>query len=234
MHGHVLRLRRRSSRPGSRGGFSLIEVVIAALILVSAVMVAMGVLGSMSEHVAESTAALDARTQAHQAKVFLRGAMRGLVVVPTPSPPLFTAPSPFRSALHPTTNQFTGLQYVTATGYDTSTNRITISPTCTLSFVLDAGETLNGVDDDGDGFVDEGTLRWSRGGVSRVVALGVDGSSIAVRYLPAFGAPSETTASPLQTDVELMLTFTVQARGRRPGVVERASETIRVGFRNSD
>lgn len=221
--------------PCARRGFSLLEAVIAGAILVVAIGLSLGVLGNISEHVADATVASDARAQASRARTFLRSVLRGVVVAPTASLPLFPAPSPVRSAPHPTTNLFTGLQYVTATGFDPAARSITVGPTCQLSFAVEQGELLNGSDDDGDGLVDEGSLRWSRGGLpARTVAEGVDGSTLAVRFLPAVGLPSETTTSPLSTDVELLVAFTVQAQGRRPGTVERVSETVRIGIRNSN
>lgn len=222
-------------RARGRRGFSLLEAVIAGTILAGAIGLALGVLGSMSEHVADATVSSDVRARANDAKKFLRSVLRGVVAVPGVSPPApFAGPSPVRSTPHPTTNLFTRLQYVTATGFNPTLNSITISGEATLSFVVEGGETLNGADDDGDGLVDEGTLRWTRVGLpARDVATGVDGSTLAVRFLPATGAPNEGTATPLPTDVELLISFTVQGRGRQRGVVERVTETVRVGFRNT-
>lgn len=208
-------------------GFTLTEVMISGAILVTAMTVALQVLGTTSEHVADATIGADLRSRGHSAAMILRSALRGVNVQ--------DGVTPVKQQLHPTlANQYLGLSYQRVTGFDPAAGLSTKSPTNVLSFNLESGETLNDVDDDGDGLVDEGTMFLKLGAApSRVVAERVDGSTLTYRFWDSLEAESgATSTTPLAGAVKLIVSFTLQQRGRQLGSVERYSEEINIGIRN--
>ena len=83
-----------------------------------------------------------------------------------------------------------------------------------LEFVLDADETDNGVDDDGDGLVDEGHLRWQVGGIESVLLRGVETCTF--------------------TPEGRLIRFTLEcARRGSQGEMRRATVTQNIFIRNS-
>jgi type II secretory pathway pseudopilin PulG len=216
-------------------GFTLLEAIISATILAGALSLALSVFGTLSANVADEAISSDVRSRARDARLFLESVLRGVRMVANTTP--------VKTSPHPTLNtQFLGLNYNSVIGYDTATQTLTLSPNRTISFTIESGETLNDVDDDGDGLVDEGTVFW-RNGVSlpREVARGVDGSSFTCRFFKANSTEAASATTPDDTDVELVVSLTIQQRARQAvraqaastlGLVERATETVRVGIRN--
>lgn len=209
------------SRSTRRGGFTIFEVVISSSVLAVLVTLALGIMGSMSEHVADATVHSDLRARTHDASVLLQRELRSIarahLVLDTPDP---------SSAF------FTRLRYRNVIGFDTSTGKAIVDPPVgtaahELRFLLDGGETSDGDDDDGDGLVDEGTVVLYRAGVRMAdVATSVRASSFKLALSPANGASAGAG------DTHLTVELTLQQRGRQQNITETYTEAVQVGLRN--
>lgn len=208
-------------RRRARNGFTVIEVVISSAVLAVLVGLALSMMGTMSEHVAEATVQSDLRARTHDASVLLQRELRSIarahLVLDTPDP---------------TSGQFTRLRYRSVVGFDTSTGAAIVDPPVAnaaheVRFVLDAGETSDGDDDDGDGLIDEGTLVLYRSGVRLAdVASSVCASSLKFEVSPGGGATAGAG------DTHVVLELTLQQRGRQQNVTETYTESVQVGLRN--
>lgn len=72
-----------------------------------------------------------------------------------------------------------GVQFRIATGLEVDSATADRGP-CELEFIMDDGERSNGVDDDGDGLIDEGVLWLRQGDVRSVLMADVEMFSVAL------------------------------------------------------
>lgn len=203
-----------------RRGFTVVEVVIAASVLAIVVALSLGLLGSMSEQVADSTVISDLRARGRNASVLLKRELRSIagetVSLSDPDPD--------------DTDSFRAISYRQVIRFEPgATPPEVLDPLPPASphrivFELEGGESANGVDDDGDGLIDEGRVFLERGG-ARIAEVARDVRSFKVS-LPS-GASSVFVG-----DTHLEVQFTLQQRGRRAGVVETYAEGFNVGLRN--
>ena len=184
-----MRARIHTSDP-RRGGTTYLEVVIGLAMVASLVLAGLGVEQSAlkgiraterSAQVSERAARLAGRIDRE-----LRLASLGTLRVP--------GPLGLQAPVNLTTYQ-DELRFKRVINF--GTGGIVTSPETTLRRTLDPGENSNGVDDDGDGLVDEGTLLLATaGGVSATIATGVtsfsirlQGKSLTVTVSAGIGGP---------------------------------------------
>ena len=137
---------RHTPKTSSRGGFSITEVLITATIFA-------GVLGSTTLVVMTSSGAHDESSdRSHVADLARRAADRVCDELANASATgLFPDPQPFGTD---------NVLFQTATGV--TGGAIDWSTPIRLSFQYDTGEVDDGVDNDGDGLVDEGSIVLTR------------------------------------------------------------------------
>lgn len=133
--------------PASRAGFSLVELLLAVALL-SIVLASTAIVSSTGYRTyrassAQSSAESRARRGLDRAATELRRAVAD--TVPNPGGNLGMDLVEFRQAV----------------GID-GTGNLQLGPLMRLALELDAGEPANGLDDDGDGLVDEGELVLTR------------------------------------------------------------------------
>jgi prepilin-type N-terminal cleavage/methylation domain-containing protein len=202
-------------------GFTVVEVVIAASVLVIVVVVALGTLGTMSEHVAKSTVQLDLRARAHDAAMLMQRELRAV-----------SRTSLALDDADPVSGKFRRVRYRSVAGFDTADKKVLLDPAAgdphDVRFELEATETSNGVDDDGDGLIDEGRLVLYRGGAEVAeLTRSVRASSLELSLQPGNGA------SYSNGDTHLYVSFTLQQRSRTAGEPpEEHTEMFHVGIRN--
>jgi hypothetical protein len=166
--------------------------------------------------VAIGTVQGDLRARAHDAGTLLarelRAAARSSLVL--------AEPNPENGA------QLQRLRFRRVVGFDAANHEALLDPLHELAFELEPGESIDGIDEDGDGLVDEGRLVLSRDGVRLAeLAVGVRGRD--------FGFSLESgAAAPLPADACLIIHYTLQQRGRRAGELALRTEELRVGLRN--
>lgn len=201
-------------------GFTLLEVIISAAVLVAVVGLSLGVMGTTSAHVAESTISSDLRRRGQNAARILQRELRSVASETVQ----FSNPDPN------VVDGYWTMSYSQVVSFDPTATPPRILdplPAATphrLRFLLDSGETADGDDDDGDGLIDEGRVVLERGGT--VIAELASG----VRDF-RFSVPSGAS-SVMVGDTHLRLQFIVQQRGRSVGIVESYSVFFDVGLRN--
>jgi prepilin-type N-terminal cleavage/methylation domain-containing protein len=138
----------RASPSARRGGFTLIEIAIAMGILGLVLSSVIGMLSSSSKGFNQgSTSALvqnDARRTLDRLAVELENAGLGTLL-----------PNPVGIAAD-------DLVFQIATGVNEADGTIVFGTSTRLRFVFEPGELVNGLDDDGDGLVDEGCVVLTR------------------------------------------------------------------------
>jgi type II secretory pathway pseudopilin PulG len=203
-----------------RRGITLLEVVIASGVLATIMALALGVMSSMTEHVADASVTSDLASRGRNAAVLVQRELR----VATRSSLVTDAPDA-QSGL------FTRVHFRQVVGFDTTAKSVVVAPATgtahDIRFVLDAGETSDGADQDGDGLVDEGRLvLYHAGAPVADVARDVRASSLVFRIEPSAGA------TPTAGDTHLYVSFELQQKGRKAGVIETHVEAFQVGLRN--
>lgn len=209
-----------SRRVGSQA-FTLVEVVIAASVLMIIVVVALGTMGTMTEHVAVSTVQLDLRSRAHDAAVLMQRELRAI-----------SRTTIALDGVDPVSGKFTRVRFRSVAGFDTAEKKVVLDPAAgdphDVRFELEPTETSNEKDDDGDGLIDEGRLVLFRGGaeVAELTRF-VRGSSLELSLRPGNGAACSNG------DTHLLVSFTLQQRSRKANEPpEEHTEMFHVGLRN--
>jgi hypothetical protein len=209
-----------------RAGFTVVEVVIAAALLATLIALAMGVMGTTAEHVADNTVQNDLRAQGAATSILLQRELRSV--------------SRSDLELHgidPSTGLYTEARFRVVTDFNETTGQPDKEPASPLYhsivFEYEPTETSNGVDDDGDGLIDEGSLVLYRSGTKMAeLAARVRGTSVAFKF--ATPAPPLTPIpwTPVAGDTTLEMTFMLQQRGRQPGVLDTHQVEFLIGLRN--
>jgi prepilin-type N-terminal cleavage/methylation domain-containing protein len=138
----------RGRRVGGRGGYTLIEMAIT-LSLVGLI------LGSLTNVLTSSGNAYEQGAASANAQALVRraGERLGQLLENAGSGTLL--PNPVGIAC-------SDLVFQAATGVDPATQAITYDNSARLRFLYESGELNNGLDDDGDGLVDEGSVEYTR------------------------------------------------------------------------
>ncbi len=135
-------------RHTARGGFTLIEIAIAAGILGLVIGALTGVLDSTRKTYIQGSTQVRAQSDARRAMdriaTELENGGLGTLI-----------PNPIGIAA-------TDLVFQVATGVDPLTSAVTFDNSSRLMFAYETGETNNGLDDDGDGLIDEGRVIFTR------------------------------------------------------------------------
>lgn len=198
---------------------TLVEVVISASVLAIIVSLCLGLMGTTSEHVADTTIQSDLRARGRNAALTIQRELRCVVVTTLAT-----------SRPHPSAGLDTRIRYQQVVGFDTTSGDRITDPTGTSTHEIsfEAQEAENELDDDGDGLIDEGRLRLYRNGVAVAeIANGVDGHTVQFQLRDASGG-----AATAATAAYIHVQFTLQQRGRRAGVTETWTESFDVGLRN--
>jgi len=132
----------------ARSGFTLLEITIAIAILGLILGAMTGVLDSARQGYIQGSATV--RTQSDSRRALDRIATElenGGLGTLTPNPIGVAAPS---------------LMFQVVTGIDVATDLPVLENPSRLQFLYESGETNNGLDDDGDGLIDEGRVVMTR------------------------------------------------------------------------
>ena len=159
-----------SGAQDKQSGFTLMEVMVAAIvaipILTGIVMTTNGVNGTITANVRAADVSAHTRRIVSVFGRMLRPARITTIRMAATAEDVAASRATELGEWIPPSDQWSrGIQFTSASGYlkmnasgDTGLNQIT--------FEMDPKEKPNGVDDDGDGLVDEGSLHVVRGGVA--------------------------------------------------------------------
>jgi type II secretory pathway pseudopilin PulG len=128
-------------------GFTLLEAVIAAGILVLGIGMALALFVNVDQDVSDTLAITDLELRANRASLRIQHDVEELRSNTLTLSDNGSVPG-----------NFTRAEYRPVTGYDGVAAAHILGPLRRVEFTLDPGETRNNLDDDGDGFIDEGEL----------------------------------------------------------------------------
>jgi prepilin-type N-terminal cleavage/methylation domain-containing protein len=232
-----------------RGGFTLLEVMVAAGLLALMVGLALSLFVSSNAKVGESLVINDTVMECNRLKETLTWRLSSAGAFELDG-----------AALSSGGDRFTRLRYRKSGGFDFETGgTLYDTPLRELRFVYDAGEAPlgvdNGVDDDEDGLVDEGSLYLyvdaNDDGViedsermARLVT-GVSGETFRIEFAQDPRAPSGAglgNATPSGDDTEVRIKFEIIRRlpelgpkqddGTREVQVQREAREVHISIRN--
>jgi len=162
-----------------QGGFTIIEMMIVMVVL-AVMLAAVGNTANVvnttvnsNDRSAEATSL--ARRTVRRIGAFIRpGKLSTVTVTAIDDDVKAGRATAVGEWISPTDNVWRpGLQFVAATGLLSMNAALSTSPR-ELTFQMEAGESDNGIDDDGDGIIDEGTVRLLHNGVTVTVVRDVE------------------------------------------------------------
>jgi len=216
-------------------GFTLLEVIVATAILAGILVVVLGLLDTTDDTVGESLVTTDAALRANRLAERYRRELSSAGSLTLDG----AAQSP--------SADFTAVRYSPALrGYDFDNNRAIFDNLHDMRFVLAPAETLDGVDEDRDGLIDEGSIVLLEDGDSSgtieagesygEIASDVPAASIQLQFVDPDGASSGADqAQPGDTALEVR--FAVQQRLPQVGadgspVTHSERRFVRITLRN--
>jgi len=210
----------RRARPT---GLTLLEVIIAATLLVVIMGMALTITARANSAAAESVVISDIANRANTLQEFFQSELRSA------------------GNMDLNNGSFNSVTYSASTGYDFTTHTTGFSSQArVIRFTYDAGEAGGGDDDDdddNDGLIDEGIVELLQDGVVLgPVAYNVSDEDFAIRFWESDGTAASGGQTPDVTDDEVRITFTIMARLPRADasgqpVVHTQTRELRVSLR---
>lgn len=131
-------------------GLTLLEIVIASTIFSVLLVMTMSVFMTYNDHSAQRVAVVDLEMKVTRVEKFLRTELSSISAASGGGGIVLSDPTGL--------GEFTRAEYTPVIGYNVATSTPLFGFRRRLEFRLDAGETINNVSDDGDRYIDEGSL----------------------------------------------------------------------------
>lgn len=223
----------------SRRNFSLVEAVISAALLLTGIGTALSMFVNANREVGDTLAKTDAEMRSDRLSRYLRSALDEVRSNAT----LTLSDNGDTGGGTP----FTTLEFRPVVGYDAVAQTPILDPARRIQFELDGGETLNNVDDDNDGFIDEGSLTFwvdnNNNGAFEAnerIVLASNVASGQEEYLAGFGVVGQDfqirlpsgANNPQSTDTHIQMTYTLLTREPSTGRVHLIDVDHNFNFRN--
>lgn len=153
----------------ARRGLTFLEIVISASLLMVMMGLSLTLFMGFSTSARDQIATIDLETKVVRVEKLLRSELQsvsavGLNTYSGPAPGLGVLIGGYDGVLLSDpggVGRFTQMQYRPVLGYDTVAGQPLLGPHRQLRFVLEGGETLDNTSEDGDRYIDEGTLLMS-------------------------------------------------------------------------